>query len=103
MCHLHPTARARAGTCRGARARAEDLEAEHGDVALLRELHDDVVGIGGRLSGAQRVEESFCAEEKRDLIVGVGLDAVVCEERDCADLSARAGRLVHSGSLNIIR
>ena len=71
MCHLHPTARARAGTCRGARARAEDLEAEHGDVALLRELHDDVVGIGGGLSRAQHVEERFCAEEERDLVVGI--------------------------------
>ena len=70
-----------------------DLKAEHGLVVLLGELDDDLFrvvrgGGGGGGGGFEGAEKGFGRERDRDLIRGVGLDAVVGKDGVDFDLSA---------------
>ena len=70
-----------------------DLKAEHGLVVLFRELDDDLFRVvrcrgGGGGGGFEDTEEGFGRECDRDLVRGVGLDAVVGEDGVDFDLSA---------------
>ena len=73
-----PTACERAQSAPASAAERQcNLEGENGVSVFLRELHDD---LGPGLRGLERLEEGFGREEQVDLVVCVGLDAVVGEE-----------------------
>ena len=73
-----PAARERAQSTPTSTAERQcNLESEDGMSVFLRELHDD---LGSRLRRLERLEEGFGGEEQVDLVVCVGLDAVVGEE-----------------------
>ena len=58
---------------------AKDLKAQNGYVVLFRELHNNFVSVL-RGCGTQRGRQGLSGQIERNLVVGVGENAIVGEE-----------------------